>query len=129
MPRALGWPAPNDDLRAVADCLYGSEPTPTGAAYHCQQGAEKLVKAVLVAAEIHPPRSHDIGELVDRLGKDHRLYPTLVPLARLTPYAWLFRYPSATATEDAAAPPEVSEAANWLEALRHALAEVRAMVG
>jgi HEPN domain-containing protein len=33
--------AAEDDLRAVRDCLHGPEPTPTVAAYHCQQAAEK----------------------------------------------------------------------------------------
>lgn len=103
---ARAWlAAAEDDLRAVTDCLHGPEPTPTAAAYHCQQAAEKLVKAVLVSADIHPPKSHDIGGLVDRLGDAHPLHATLAPLARFAPYAWLFRYPSPAPAGNSSAPP------------------------
>jgi HEPN domain-containing protein len=36
-----------DDMRQVTNNLYGPAPSLSGAAYHCQQAAEKLVKAVL----------------------------------------------------------------------------------
>jgi HEPN domain-containing protein len=35
----------DEDLRQVVNNLRGSLPSPAGAAYHCQQAAEKLVKA------------------------------------------------------------------------------------
>ncbi len=127
---ARAWlAAAEDDLRAVAGCLHGPEPPPTGAAYHCQQAAEKLVKAVLVAADIHPPKSHDIGSLVDRLGVAHPLRPTLAPLARFTPYAWLFRYPSAAPTEESSVPPSAEEVGRWLGELRRVMPAVKAAVG
>lgn len=50
----------DDDLRQVTNNLHGPMPSLGGAAYHCQQAAEKLVKAVLVEADI--------------TGKDFELY-------------------------------------------------------
>lgn len=128
-PLTPGLPRPKTDLRAVADCLHGPEPTTTAAAYHCQQAAEKLVKAVLVSAGVHPPKSHDIGILLDRLGDAHPLHGPLTPLARLTPYAWLFRYPSAVPADDTVGPPEAEEVARWLDALRGAMSAVKAAIG
>lgn len=113
----------------MAGCLHGPEPTPTAAAYHCQQAAEKLVKAVLVSSGIHPPKSHDIGALVDRLGEAHPLHATVAPLARFTPYAWLFRYPSAAPTEPSPEPPSATEVGRWLGELRRVIAAVKAAVG
>lgn len=40
----------DDDLRQVVNNLHGPLPSLAGAAYHCQQAAEKLVKAVLSRA-------------------------------------------------------------------------------
>jgi hypothetical protein len=54
----------DDDLRQVVNNLYGPMPSLIGAAYHCQQAAEKLVKAVLVEASTAFPKTHDIAALV-----------------------------------------------------------------
>lgn len=49
MSDAMGWVTSADvDLDAVRRCL-ADPPNVTVAAYHCQQAAEKLIKAVLVA--------------------------------------------------------------------------------
>ncbi len=34
------------------------------ACYHCQQAAEKYLKAYLIYAEVEPPRIHDLTRLV-----------------------------------------------------------------
>jgi len=58
------------------------------AAFHCQQAAEKMLKALLVAAGAAPPRSHDMELLIQAAAP---LYPTLrkemQAFARLT--EWL----------------------------------------
>jgi len=60
-----GWLAVvDDDLRQVANNLGGPMPSLSGAAYHCQQAAEKLTKALLVEAEIVFPKTDDIAALV-----------------------------------------------------------------
>ena len=71
----------DEDLGAVRLCLDGRPPFLGVAAYHCQQAAEKLVKAVMVSADMHPPKSLDIGGLLDRLGDTHPLRAVLAPLA------------------------------------------------
>lgn len=72
------------DLKAARNCLFGPEPTEEAAAYHCQQAAEKLVKAVLVSEGVNAPYSHDIRVLVGLLPKSP-LAALLLPLARFTP--------------------------------------------
>lgn len=63
---AREWLAIADiDLKAARNCLRGPEPTTKADADHCQQAAEKPVKAALVAEGIHPPRSHNIGALTE----------------------------------------------------------------
>ncbi len=48
---AAAWLIVVDDaLRQVINNLHGPLPSLAGAAYHCQQAAEKLVKAVLSRA-------------------------------------------------------------------------------
>lgn len=64
------------------------------AAFHCQQSAEKRLKAVMVAVGLQPPHVHDLRILIDRLadvgvvlvGIDHLAGP-------LTAHAVRSRYP------------------------------------
>jgi HEPN domain-containing protein len=64
------------------------------AAYLLQQAAEKLVKAVRVAAKVDPPRTHDIAGLIAELGQDTPFRDRLSALSDLTPDATGFRYPT-----------------------------------
>ena len=75
--------AADDDRRAVENNLHGPKPTIRAAAYHSQQAAEKLIKAVLVSTEQHPPRTHDLGALLDLLPAGNPLLPVLTPLTFL----------------------------------------------
>jgi HEPN domain-containing protein len=84
----------DDDLRQVTNNLHGPMPSLSGAAYHCQQAAEKLVKAVLVGAGISFPKTHDIAALVGLLPDGHRLKKALGTLDKLTPYGVAYRYPA-----------------------------------
>ena len=66
------------------------------AAYHCQQAAEKLMKALLVYHGIAYPRGssgHDLASLVARLPNDHPLRDHALALVDMTPWATAFRYP------------------------------------
>ena len=92
---AAGWLAVvDDDLRQVVNNLRGPMPSLSGAAYHCQQAAEKLVKAVLVEANIAFPKTHDIAALVGLLPSGHRLKDRQKSFEKLTPYGVAYRYPS-----------------------------------
>jgi HEPN domain-containing protein len=67
------------------------------AVYHCQQAAEKAIKAYLVLHGKPYQKTHDIEVLADLACE---LDPTFSKLAEaadaLTPYATRFRYPNAT---------------------------------
>ena len=115
----------DEDLPAVRALLAGDDPVVSGATFHCQQAAEKLVKAVLVAAGRHPPRIHNIMALVDNLPEDHPLLPMLRPLERFTPYIALFRYPGAgDLFDDPADEPTAAEVASWLAEIEAVRADV-----
>src|SRR5262249_26333235 len=69
------------------------------ACFHCQQAAEKYLKALLQEGGAAVPRTHDLEELLDLLLPHD---PTLAPLRRglisLTQYAVDYRYPGPRAT-------------------------------
>lgn len=113
------------DLKTVRNCLRGPDPTAAGAAYHCQQAAEKIVTAVLVSSQIHPPKSHDIGGLIDSLAVTHPLRQILLPLARFTLYAWAFRYPSPGPMEPSLPEPSLDEVEGWHDEIVAAVDAVR----
>ena len=71
---------------AVSDAIIG---------FHCQQAAEKLLKAVLAETGVVFRRTHDIVELVD-LAIDHGLMEPseFEDLRELTPFAVELRYES-----------------------------------
>jgi len=82
------------DLR-TASILGSTEDAPLDTAiYHCQQAAEKAVKAFLVYCGISPQKTHDIRNLtLQAAAHEPRFNKLLDMAAALTPYAWEFRYP------------------------------------
>lgn len=104
----------DDDLRQVVNNIDGPMPSLRGAAYHCQQAAEKLVKACLTDAATAFPKSHDIAALVALLPAGHRLKQRLKVLEKLTPYGVAYRYPS----EDGWDTPTASTIKTWLDEIR-----------
>jgi len=82
------------DLRS-ARVLGSVDDAPLDTAiYHCQQTAEKAVKAFLVFIEISPEKTHDIRKLtIAASGHEPRFDELMDMAAALTPYAWEFRYP------------------------------------
>jgi hypothetical protein len=74
--------------------LRGPLPSPAGAAYHCQQAAEKLVKAVLLQAGLAFPKTHDIAALVGLLPNHPPLKDKLGNFEKLTPFGVAYRYPA-----------------------------------
>jgi HEPN domain-containing protein len=60
----LGWLRVADNDRRIAQlCLDATPPAWEGAAYHCQQAAEKLLKGCLVHAVADFSRTHDLEHL------------------------------------------------------------------
>jgi hypothetical protein len=69
---------------AVSDEIFG---------FHCQQAAEKLLKAILSLHDIDFARIHNLRFLMDLLADTgHRLPDEFSDLDTLTPYGTLFRY-------------------------------------
>jgi HEPN domain-containing protein len=64
-------------------------------AFHCQQAAEKYLKALLVRHQIEFPKTHDITKLLDRVATvDAGLADSLRHADILTPFGVEVRYPS-----------------------------------
>jgi HEPN domain-containing protein len=62
--------------------------------YHCQQGTEKALKAVLAYNEVDIPKTHNIGQLIDECKKFDPSIEMDRKISKLiTDYATLSRYP------------------------------------
>jgi len=71
-------------LPGVSDAIIG---------FHCQQAAEKLLKAILSHHGIAFSRTHDLHELIETLeAAGHTLPAEAVTADELTPFAVQFRY-------------------------------------
>jgi predicted nucleotidyltransferase/HEPN domain-containing protein len=101
------------DLTAIRNLLYGPEPSPESAAYHCQQAAEKIIKAGLISASVHPPKEHGLGELIKLFPPGHALVPVFRPLEHLSKYITAFRYPDGPEVPV----PSLHEIEGWLAQL------------
>jgi HEPN domain-containing protein len=66
------------DREAAVACLSVTPPLPLPAAFHCQQAAEKLLKAFLIHAARPFRKTHEMAELIDAVAP---LYPDAAGLA------------------------------------------------
>src|SRR5271170_6842644 len=83
------------DLETARRAANGQPPFYDIAVYHCQQSAEKAVKAFLVFHGKPYEKTHDIEVLVDLAGEIESSFSKLADAAdALTPYATRFRYPT-----------------------------------
>ena len=90
--------------------------------FHCQQSAEKYLKARLEQAGVRFPKTHDIEALLHLAKQWHPLWVALLPAGKqLTDYGVKVRYPGAEATAA-----EVKAATLAARAIR---AEVRLALG
>jgi HEPN domain-containing protein len=102
------------DLVMARRACEGDDPLPEQAAYHVQQAAEKLTKAVLVGMQKRPRKGHQIGEFAKRLPLSFPDRARFVALDRFSDYVWAHRYPG---EEDGRPPPPVptvTEARAWI---------------
>lgn len=84
----------NHDLRSSRALAGLDDPLLDTAIYHCQQAAEKSVKAWLQSNDDPFPKTHDIEDLVERasgIDPDFRTFAKAASV--LTPYVSAFRYP------------------------------------
>jgi HEPN domain-containing protein len=87
------------DLRAAEIC---AAELPATALFHCQQGAEKYLKAYLTWHQTAFRKTHELQELAAACALiDPALQAALDPAMALSKYAWQFRYPGAPYEPDA----------------------------
>lgn len=109
-----------NDLRAADVDMAAEPPLIEDALFHCQQAAEKAMKAFLTAHDTPFRKTHDLDELAlacERI--DSWLKDALTPARDLTVFAWEFRYPG---SDDS--PPE-AEAYDSLILARDAVQAIR----
>jgi HEPN domain-containing protein len=117
---AAEWFAKADeDIRATTLLLAANPPLVGLAAFHCQQSAEKLLEALLVAAAVKMPRIHDLEVLA---ASARPFYPQLAQrMADVTPAAaWIARtrYPSGLTEGAGTQAHEVADMVAFVKALR-----------
>jgi HEPN domain-containing protein len=82
------------DLDTANVLLRGSELHLDTGSYHCQQSAEKALKAWLTAQRQEFRKTHDLVELLNQCLATHPEFHVLLEPARfLIPFATQFRYP------------------------------------
>jgi HEPN domain-containing protein len=70
-------------------CVY-----PEAIAFNSQQAAEKFLKALLVSHQVDFPKTHNLGELLDLVGRlDRTLADSLQEVTALNPFGVEYRYP------------------------------------
>lgn len=93
------------DLSAAEACLKAGTALDV-ACFHCQQAAEKSLKAFLIAHQVNFPLTHDLGRLVPRCAQIEPAFQAFLnDAASLNPYAVEMRYdaefwPSATEVQE-----------------------------
>jgi HEPN domain-containing protein len=124
--RVEGWIRhAGDDARIARGCLGFDPPARGGAAYHCQQAAEKLFKGFLVLAGIDFRRTHDLDTLAQFLLPHFpALRPLLTVMAAWTAWGVAYRYP---AEEEPEPEPSMEELFGALDAIRQLDAALRSL--
>lgn len=89
--RWLRWA--NEDLVAAGHNAADAEIAPRVACGLAQQAAEKAIKALLVAADVDPPKSHNLLRLARMLTEERARLLLEVDLEELTRWAIEGRYP------------------------------------
>ena len=99
----------------MARALVGKRPPLyDGICFHCQQSAEKYLKALLQESGARVPRTHDLEALLDlTIPQDSTLGALRRGLRFLTIFAVDFRYPDSDATAR-----QAKTARKWAEHVR-----------
>jgi len=82
------------DLTAAHQLATFDHPRLDVAIYHCQQAAEKALKAFLAYCDVEPPRTHDVEALAAVASSLDGSFAAWRDAGRyLTPFATAYRYP------------------------------------
>jgi HEPN domain-containing protein len=108
------WLAFGDDDIRVAEHSLLLYPVPQElVCYHCEQAAEKYLKAFLISKDVNPPKTHDLQMLCKLCeGQDSRFAALSTDCADLTKYGVRARYPFEMEIEDSDVKRAIAEAKN-----------------
>jgi len=88
------WLAYSDNDMRSAEYLTTLYPQPLEIiCFHCQQAAEKALKAFLVSIDIRPPKTHDLSALMELCGKNIHIGNLKEEVLVLNDYSVITRYP------------------------------------
>ena len=125
-PRVIAAYLDDVDLELDAARRLVEDPPNRFAAFHLQQAAEKLVKAVRLSRGFRVTADHNIEVLVDELPHDDPWRAKLRVLEPLSSYATTYRYPSPTGKRKGG--PSNEELLGWVKTIAGLGAEARAML-
>lgn len=122
-PLTAEWVAKAEaDYAGASGLQRRKRPLPDLVCFHCQQGAEKYLKAFLQESGIVFPKTHVLIDLVNLASSVDAKLASLVPSVQiLEDYAVKFRYPGFDATK--------SQAQTALKWLRHIRRTIRRSLG
>ncbi|MEI7982227.1 MAG: HEPN domain-containing protein [Bacteroidota bacterium] len=85
----------NQDAKTVEILIQSKEGPPEIICFHCQQAAEKFLKAFLIDKNIDFPRTHDLLMLIEKyiLPFDGTFHEVITSATEITGYATSTRYP------------------------------------
>ena len=91
-----------NDISSARHLAEKMKPTPTEiVCFHCQQAAEKYLKAYLVYNDQEPPKTHDLIELLKLCNEYDHDFSALSPKCEyLIPFAVRTRYPGGSDPDD-----------------------------
>ena len=81
-----------NDLRSAEDLLKTERPATDVICFHCQQAAEKMLKAWVQWHDIQAPRTHNLTEILELCRRIDPAFGQLESIDVLTPYAVEVRY-------------------------------------
>lgn len=123
-PRVIAAYLDDVELELEAATRLIANPPNRLAAFHLQQGAEKLVKAVRLAAGLRVTADHNLEVLVDELPHGDPWRTKLRVLEPLSAYATTYRYPSPTGKRKGG--PNSDDVRVWMQTIAALCAEARA---
>ena len=111
-----------EDARIAHACLHIVPPSRGGAAFHCQQAAEKLLKGFMVQAGVDFRKTHDLDTLSQSvLPHAPSIEPLLNPIRAWTTWSVAWRYPGEAEPEPDPDVEELREALDLITRLTEAL--------
>ncbi len=123
-PRVIAAYLDDVDLELDAAKRLIADPPNRFAAFHLEQAAEKLVKAVRLGRGLRVTADHNIEALVDELPANDPWRTKLRVLEPLAAYATTYRYPSPTGKRKGG--PSNDEVLVWIKTISGLTAEARA---